>query len=154
MHTRCAHSARLWLASLLFCGKIAHFSFAVRMSTIAERGSRLREYDSDSQMRLLLPFQIQARPQRGMKLRHLSALAMRQIAVICHARKHRTGTAQPTCSLSPAEQPARMHDVAFMRTPSIAIRTAVVYVRYVAAQFYRLDRQLRADLSPHCIEGA
>ena len=63
-------------------------------------------------------------------------------------------TAQPTCSLSPAEQPARMHDVAFMRTPSIAIRTAVVYVRYVAAQFYRLDRQLRADLSPHCIEGA
>ena len=39
------------------------------------------------QMRHLLPFQIKARPQRGIGSKHLSAPAMRQIAVVCHARK-------------------------------------------------------------------
>ena len=78
----------------------------------------MHDYDSDSyslmQMRHLLLFQIKARPQGGIGSKHLSAPAMRQIAVVCHARKHRTGTAQPTlvstsaeCSLSPAEQPAK-----------------------------------------------
>jgi hypothetical protein len=48
-----------------------------------------------------------------------------------------------------------MHDAAGMRTPSIATRTAAVYVRYVAAHFHRLNRQLGryalADM--HWIEG-
>ena len=151
-HTGCAHSARLWLASLLCCGKLAHFSFAVRMSTIAEHGSRMRYYDSDSyslmQMRHLLPFQIKARPQGGIESKHLSAPAMRQIAVVCHARKHRTGTAQPTlvstsaeCSLSPAEQPANECTM-----PPVCAHRALLRVRLLCIfgmlQRTFIDRQL------------
>ena len=122
------------------------------MSTIAERGSRMRYFDSDSyslmQMRHLLPCQIKARPQGGIESKHLSAPAMRQIAVVCHARKHRTGTAQPTlvstsaeCSLSPAEQPAKECTM-----PPVCAHRALLRVRLLCMfgmlQRTFIDRQL------------
>jgi hypothetical protein len=47
-----------------------------------------------------------------------------------------------------------MHDAAGMRTPSIATRTAAVYVRYVEAHFHRLRQLGRYALADmHWIEG-
>jgi hypothetical protein len=94
------------------------------------------------QMRHLLPFQIQACPQREIKRKNLSALAMRQIAVVCHARKHRTGTAQPTCSLSPAEQPAQECTMSPVRAYRALLRVRLLCLFGVAAHwhFHQLDR--------------
>ena len=116
----------------------------------------MRYYDSDSyslmQMRHLLPFQIKARPQGGIESKHLSAPAMRQIAVVCHARKHRTGTAQPTlvstsaeCSLSPAEQPAKECTM-----PPVCAHRALLRVRLLCSVCCSTLSSTQQAIGPIC----